>query len=93
MIAGIDVKCFKQATNQFSRAERVHRARNHHFYTEKEIQQLIARGKEINAKLVTTEKDFIKIPKKFHDNIHEICIELQFNQEEQLFDIINHCLN
>ena len=39
------------------------------------------------------EKIPIKIPKKFHDNIHEICIELQFNQEEQLFDIINHCLN
>ena len=70
-----------------------HEFPDHHFYTEKEIQQLIARGKEINAKLVTTEKDFIKIPKKFHDNIHEICIELQFNQEEQLFDIINHCLN
>ena len=49
---------------------------DHHPYTITEIQKLISGAKGINASLVTTMKDFVKIPAVFKNDVSVIPIKL-----------------
>lgn len=49
---------------------------DHHNYTDEEIENLIKTAKSYDAKLLTTEKDLIKIPSFFHDFIDTVEIEI-----------------
>ena len=49
---------------------------DHHNYTAEEIENLIKTAKSYDAKLLTTEKDLIKIPYFFHDFIDAAEIEV-----------------
>lgn len=49
---------------------------DHHSYTNEEIENLIKTAKSYDARLLTTSKDFIKIPKFFHDFIDVAEIEV-----------------
>lgn len=42
---------------------------DHHFYSTDDIDFLVNIAKEQNAYLITTEKDFVKIPKEYHEDI------------------------
>ena len=66
---------------------------DHHPYTQNELDQLVERAKKIGAKLITTEKDFVKIPPKFHDNIQTLPIELKFDDEKQLTEFLKSSLS
>ena len=50
---------------------------DHHPYTITEIQKLIKKAKDVEATLVTTMKDYIKIPEVFRSSITVIKIKLQ----------------
>ncbi len=66
---------------------------DHHPYTQNELNQLIERANKIGAKLITTEKDFVKIPLKFHDKIRTLPIELIFGDEKQLTEFLKSSLS
>ena len=69
---------------------------DHHPYTITEIQKLINAAKSTNSQLVTTRKDFIKIPDVFKKDVLVIDIELLFpnkNFEDLLLNKISHNSN
>lgn len=60
---------------------------DHHIYTQKELDALSQKAKKCDAMLVTTEKDFVKIPKKY--NIIPVKVRLSFKNLSKLEKIIN----
>lgn len=54
---------------------------DHHPYTITEVQKLIKAAKNASARLVTTRKDYIKIPDVFKSEISVIDIKLSFTRE------------
>ncbi len=55
---------------------------DHHPYTEKEIKDLLQVAKLNNCKLITTEKDKIRIPKFFQNEIDYLSVSLKVNFEK-----------
>jgi tetraacyldisaccharide 4'-kinase len=56
--------------------------RDHHAYTITEIQKLITMARRVGARLVTTWKDYVKIPSVFKDDIEAIGVRLKIEENE-----------
>ena len=61
---------------------------DHHPYTIKEIEELLEIANKHNALLITTEKDSVRIDKRFKDQIKTLPIELKLNDEHLLYEKI-----
>lgn len=59
---------------------------DHHIFTANDIQNLETRAKEKNAKLLTTEKDFVRIPAG--TEIQTVPIQLTWNDEDNLVKLL-----
>ncbi len=57
---------------------------DHHFYSEKELKNLITMAKELNADLVTTAKDFVKIPPSLQTEFNVLEISVEWENKEAL---------
>ena len=64
---------------------------DHYQYTDKDIQDLMNLAKRKNAKLVTTEKDWMRLPEYARDKIK--FVKLETNLEEKFFDWLKEKLN
>ena len=62
---------------------------DHYSYTEKDFVNIIERSKELNTKIITTEKDFIKIPKRYQKKIKCLKVDLEINNQKKLINFIN----
>lgn len=56
---------------------------DHYAYQIKDIEPMIARAVQENAILVTTEKDLVRIPFKYHPQIHALPIEVVFDTTQK----------
>ena len=65
---------------------------DHHNYTDDEIKKLINQAEEMGAILLTTEKDFLRIKKEFHDKISILKITLAIEKKNQLIDKIKRII-
>ena len=54
---------------------------DHYRYTRKDFEKIILISEKLKLLVITTEKDYVKVPKKFKENIIAIPVKLQFNQE------------
>lgn len=61
---------------------------DHHPYNDSEMERLIINAEKMDARLITTAKDFIRIPKKFHTKIDVLEIELKFDNEPLLIKLL-----
>jgi len=61
---------------------------DHYYYTEKDLDELLNMGEN----LITTEKDFCKIPAKYHHRINYLPIKINSTQIDQLKTIIDKIL-
>lgn len=61
---------------------------DHHPYGNEEISELVLLAKSLDAKLVTTEKDLLRIPVEFHHHIDVLKIELIFDDTDALHTIL-----
>ncbi len=61
---------------------------DHHTYNESDFETLNNIAASQKAKLITTEKDFVKLPKEFAANVECLKIELQFD-DGQVPQILN----
>ena len=59
---------------------------NHKFFKLKYLEDLITCAKKHNALLITTEKDFMRIPKKLRHNFQILKVELEFHNQKVLMD-------
>ena len=57
---------------------------NHYHFNLTFIESLLSEAKDKNAALVTTEKDFIRLPNQIKENIIVIKIDVEFNCSETL---------
>jgi tetraacyldisaccharide 4'-kinase len=57
---------------------------DHHQYTERELDDLVNMAKKYNAKLITTEKDYVRISMKYKKKIEVLLVELVWDNENEL---------
>ena len=57
---------------------------DHHFYSEKQVTKILKIAKRNSALVVTTEKDYVKIPKSYKKVIYPINIELHLSKRKKL---------
>ena len=53
---------------------------DHHFYSNKQLNKILGVAKDNNALVVTTEKDFVKLPSTFTKKIYSVDIELHLEK-------------
>ena len=56
---------------------------DHHPYVEKDLEYLVNIAQNCGAKLVTTAKDYVKIPARFKDDVHVVEVELELSDLEE----------
>jgi tetraacyldisaccharide 4'-kinase len=52
---------------------------DHHAYTAQELGRLLVASRKCRAMLVTTEKDFVRLPENFRQHVTMLPITLQFD--------------
>ena len=75
-----NLKFFNSLTKEKINVKITKEFSDHYKYKEKDIIKLIKIADQNNLNLITTEKDFVKIPKKFHKKIKYIPINVQFKK-------------
>ena len=63
---------------------------DHYNYKQEDINFIKNRAKKINAEIITTEKDFVKISKFDNKNINLLEIELKIENEKKLINFIKN---
>ena len=66
---------------------------DHYKYKKKDIENILQESKKLNAKILTTEKDFIKLSVDDVKKINFLKIELKIVKEEKFINFINDKLN
>ncbi len=61
---------------------------DHHNYKINEIENILNKTKELGANLITTEKDFVKLPNNYKNQINFLEIELKIVEESILMEFI-----
>tara|TARA_B100001989_G_scaffold249555_1_gene225063 strand:- start:3296 stop:4249 length:954 start_codon:yes stop_codon:yes gene_type:complete len=61
---------------------------DHHNYKINEIENILKKTKELGAKLITTEKDFVKLHDNYKNQINFLEIELKIIEESKLIQFI-----
>ena len=66
---------------------------DHYEYKQEDIDIIKLKAKKLNAKIITTEKDYVKLSGKDNDNIDFLEIDLKIKNEEDLINFINPIIN
>ena len=61
---------------------------DHHFYSEDELQNLLKIAKEKDAELITTSKDWVKIPPRLQPHFKVLEIYIEWENSQALTDFI-----
>ena len=61
---------------------------DHYEYTEKDILKIKKKARDMNAKIITTEKDFVKIPKDNRNDINFLDVNLEIIEEKDLLMLL-----
>lgn len=65
---------------------------DHHQYREQELLTLVAKAKKLGVALVTTEKDYVKIPNIFKPDIIPIAAKIKWEDEQQVIELLAKAL-
>ena len=65
---------------------------DHHFYTEQELNNLLSLSQQKNAELITTSKDWVKIPTHLQPHFHVLEIFIEWKNPQKLSDFIQEKL-
>jgi len=66
---------------------------DHFDYTQTNIDKILKRAKQIDAEIVTTEKDFSKISKLNYGKINYLKIDLKINNEKEFINFLETSIN
>ncbi|CAK9039500.1 3-deoxy-D-manno-octulosonic acid transferase (Kdo transferase) (Lipid IV(A) 3-deoxy-D-manno-octulosonic acid transferase) [Durusdinium trenchii] len=61
---------------------------DHHPFTQSNLAALTQTAARTKAQLITTEKDFVRLPNTFKENVLTFPVEMKFNAPTQLIDLI-----
>ena len=62
---------------------------DHYTYTDKDLSNIVKRAKKYNASILTTEKDYVKIPPKYKRYIKYLKLKLIIHNEQKFMKFIN----
>jgi tetraacyldisaccharide 4'-kinase len=62
---------------------------DHYTYTDKDLFNIVKRAKKYNASILTTEKDYVKIPPKYKRYIKYLKLKLIIHNEQKFMKFIN----
>jgi len=65
---------------------------DHHPYSEADIEDLIKIAEHKEAELITTRKDYVRIPEKFKDKIHQLSITMVWQDKTAIMPLIEEAL-
>ena len=66
---------------------------DHHSYSNNDFKYILDKAKQKNAEIITTEKDYVKVPKKLQKKIKFIKVNLIINNEKKLIKFLKLNLN
>ena len=66
---------------------------DHYIYKTEDVKNIIEEAKKVNAKILTTEKDFVKLSDDVTGEIDYLKIELKIEEEQQFINFLNDKLN
>ena len=61
---------------------------DHHQFTAKDIANLRTQANELNAILVTTTKDFVRLPEDFKQEVSVVAVEMEFTDNAALLKLL-----
>lgn len=61
---------------------------DHHFYTEQELEEMLALGKQYKSPVYTTAKDFVKIPPHLQSKFKVLEIEIDWENQAELLNFL-----
>ena len=61
---------------------------DHYNYKNSDFENILSKANSLNTKIITTEKDYVKIPNKFKDQIDFLEVELNINEDKDLINFI-----
>lgn len=61
---------------------------DHHKYTNEELEKIILESKKENNKIITTSKDWIKLPQEYKEKIEVLEIEIEFYDNNEFVEMI-----
>jgi tetraacyldisaccharide 4'-kinase len=62
---------------------------DHHVFTKRELNRLQKRAGELGAKLLTTEKDWVRLPEYFQKNIMRLPMQIVFDDQQEIELLLN----
>jgi len=65
---------------------------DHHPYSEQNIKLMLDEAKERNARLITTEKDFVKIPAQYKEMVDVLYVQINFENNDAFVTFMNESL-
>ena len=66
---------------------------DHHKYKEHELKNLIENAKKYKSLIITTEKDYVRIPKKFSNFFKYLKIDIEIENQNKLIEYLKYELN
>ena len=66
---------------------------DHHAYSNKDFNFILNKAKQKNAEIITTEKDYVKVPKKLQKRIKFLKVNLIIHNEKKLIKFLKLNLN
>ena len=65
---------------------------DHYNYKHKDFENILSKSNDLDLKIITTEKDFVKIPTSFTNNIKYIKVDLEISEEDNLINFLKNKL-
>ena len=62
-------------------------------FKENFLEKVLKQSVDLDAKLITTEKDFVRLPKKYRNFIEVLRVEMKIENEEKLIRLLIKELN
>ena len=66
---------------------------DHYNYKNYDIVNIIKKAENLKTKIITTKKDYVKIPNEFKDKISYLDIDLEIKDENKLISYLDEKLN
>ena len=66
---------------------------DHYNYEITDFENILSNAKNLNAKIITTKKDYVKTPDKYKNQISYLEVDLNINDKEDLINTIKKKLN
>ena len=66
---------------------------DHYNYKDRDIYNILEKAKNLKTEIITTKKDYVKIPDKFKDKVRYLDIELEIKKEDELINFLKIKLN